>query len=221
MESSESAQTEPVTEPVATAGASGPPTRRGYEGPATGSSPDPLTSRERMAAEALRNACYHEDRGRFYSAVHRWMMFFVVVLGSTAFVSVVGYCPEWAKSHVLALAGPFTAIIGLIDLVFDPPGKARLHDRLRRESVVLRAEIQDSTIEDSSLEGSLTRLYVDDPPTMHAVSALAYNRAMKAHGRPDSDLLEVGQSARMLRHWCAYDATRFRTLGELDETKRR
>ena len=180
-----------------------------------GAAPAPLSKREEIALDVLRNACYHEDRTSFFATVHRWMMFFVVLLGSTAFVALAGFLPDWWKAQSLALAGPLGAVIGLFDLVFDPTGKARLHDRLRRESILMRADVQDCRISDGALEGALTRLYADDPPTMHAVNALAYNRAMEAHGRAREDLLKVGFWARKFRHIVPFDVERFRSYREL------
>lgn len=206
---------EPTEAVAATSAAACSAPGRGTEGESAGSAPAPLIKREEIALDALRNACYHEDRASFFAMVHRWMMFFVVLTGSTAFVAIAGFLPDWWKAQALALAGPLGAVIGLFDLVFDPTGKARLHDRLRRESILMRADVQDCRISDGALEGALTRLYADDPPTMHAANALAYNRAMEAHGRERADLLKVGFWARKFRHIMPFDVESFPSYRDL------
>jgi hypothetical protein len=219
MDSSEPSETDaatpattPATTPAAASAAEAGSAGRRHKENASGAAPPSLTTCKRVELDVLRNACYHEDRASYFASVHRWMMFCVVLTGSSAFVALAGFLPDWWKLQSLALAGPIGAVIGLIDLVFDPTGKARLHDRLRRESILLLADVQDCRIAVEKLDGALTRLYADDPPTMHAVNALAYNRAMEAHGRDRDDLLKVGFWARAFRHLRSFDVDSFQSF---------
>src|ERR1700712_1609748 len=94
-----------------------------------------LSPREEFVIECLRNARYHEDRERFFARIHRTAMFLVVASGTATFA--------WVKAAPYLTA--LLTLAGLLDLVFDVSGKARLHASLRRRVYDLLAQAEDTT----------------------------------------------------------------------------
>jgi len=107
-----------------------------------------------------------------------------------------------------------TAIAGLVNLVFDINGSARLHGSLRQRlyGVLADAEVMSDI---PSLEKRLILIYADEPPIMYAVNAIAFNNAMLSYGRPKEKLMNVGFFSRFIRHLWPYSANSFRTYSEV------
>ena len=175
-------------------------------GPETAAGQGQLTDRESLRITLVRNAHYHEDRERFFARLHRLTMF-VVVLSSTASFAFVNTTP-W-------LAGVIT-IAGLVDLVFDVSGKARLHASLRRRIYDVLAQSEDESRPVVTLREQAVRIYADEPPCMHAVNAIAYNAAMLAFNRPEKYLFVVPWFYRFTRHWISYATVKFKTHEEVE-----
>src|ERR1019366_2552960 len=130
-----------------------------HEGNAAGATPSvELSPHDEFVVECLRNARYHEDRERYFARIHRTAMFIVVASGTATFA--------WVKAAPY-LAGLIT-LAGLLDLVFDISGKARLHASLRRRVYDILAQAEDPTRTIESLREQTVRVYADEPPCMHA-----------------------------------------------------
>jgi hypothetical protein len=175
-------------------------------GPTAPDGQEGLSDRDALRISLVRNAHYHEDRERFFARVHRVAMFIVVASGtaSFAFVSATPY-----------LAGIIT-LTGLVDLVFDVSGKARLHASLRRRIYDVLAQAEDESRTVAQLKEQAVRIYADEPPCMHAVNALAYNAAMLAYGRPQDRLFKMEPWHRFLRHWFSFASVKFKTFREIE-----
>jgi hypothetical protein len=178
-------------------GASGPPSTEGSTA---------ITEREAFQITLLRNSHYHEDRERFFAWWHKVTMF-VVVLGAIAtFAPIDKY---WIAALVIAFAG-------LVDLVFDVSGRARLHASLRRRIYDLLAEAQDNDVDLTKMRKRAIDVYADEPPCMHAVNALAYNSAMASFERPQKLQLRIRWWQRIFRNVWPFPETDFKTFEELD-----
>jgi hypothetical protein len=151
----------------------------------------------------IRNANYHEDFERFYAGWHKRLMFLVVFLGTTALGISIVSDSKWA------LAATFVATIsGLIDLLWDVDGKARLHSSLRRRSYDLLARIEAG--EDTKrIKVEFMHLVADEPPPMHAANAIAFNAAVDALGRPPDQKYVLTIWQRAVRHWYPFEANAF------------
>lgn len=136
-------------------------------------------------------------------------MFTVVAAGTASFAPIKGASP--------ILAGVIT-LAGLLDLVFDVSGKARLHASLRRRVYDVMAQVEDETRSLSQLQEQAVRIYADEPPCMHAVNAVAYNAAMAAFGRPEQYQLKLEWYHRVFRHVWSFGSTDFKTFDELRGT---
>jgi hypothetical protein len=177
---------------------------------------EPLSEREGFRISLVRNANYHEDRELFFARIHRLTMFVVVVSGSASFTFVntttLGGIPVLAAIITLA---------GLIDLVFDVSGKARLHASLRRRVYDVLAQTEDQSRGVMQLKEQAVRIYADEPPTMNAVNALAFNTSMLAFGRSQKKLLKIAFPYRFLRHWFSFAWVKFETFEEIEAAKSR
>lgn len=162
---------------------------------------------EEFKINCLASALYHEDRERFFAWLHRMAMFVVVSSGTAALSPLKNDYPH--------LIPTITTLAGLIDLVFDVSGKARLHAALRKQvySVLAEADGCNSLPE---LQRRLTLIYADEPPCMYAVSALAYNRSMISFGRPPKFLLDIGWKANLVRHFWPFTSSTFKSFDELE-----
>lgn len=161
--------------------------------PDQGAAADPassLTDIQSFEIKCLASALYHEDRERFFAWTHRAAMFLVVASGTAALSPLKETYPVGIPA--------FITLIGLLDLVFDLSGKARLHATLRKQIYAILADVGHDDLKD--LERRLTLVYAEEPPCMHAVNALAYNQAMRSYGRPDEFQLVIGWRETMLRH---------------------
>lgn len=164
-----------------------------------------LNERELFRISLVRNAHYHEDRERFFARLHRVAMFVVVASGTASFAFVKA-TPFFAGLITLA---------GLVDLVFDVSGKARLHASLRRRIYDVLAQTEDESRTVGQLKEQAVRIYADEPPCMHAVNALAYNAAMAAFNRPQKYLFKIDPFYRFMRHWCSFASVKFKTHEEI------
>jgi hypothetical protein len=164
-----------------------------------------ISDEENFKVRCLSSALYHEDRERFFAWLHRSAMFLVVLSGTAALSPLKGHFP-------IALPA-ITTLLGLLDLVFDLSGKARLHATLRRQVYAVLADVGHETLPD--LERKLTLIYADEPPCMYAVNAVAYNRAMTSYGRPQEFLLQVGWKSTFLRHLWPFTPSSFRANDEV------
>jgi hypothetical protein len=165
-----------------------------------------LSDRDALRISLVRNAHYHEDRERFFARMHRVAMFIVVVSGTASFA--------WVKGTPYLAA--IITLTGLIDLVFDVSGKARLHASLRRRIYDVLAQTEDESRSVPQLKEQAVRIYADEPPCMHAVNAMAYNAAMLSFDRPRKYLFKIDPIYRILRHWFSFSSTQFKTYEELE-----
>ena len=167
-----------------------------------------MTPLERAKFKCVRNAAYHADWERFYGRWHKILMFFVVAFG-TAAIGSTATTDNW-----LATAGTAVAVFaGLVDILWDVDGRARLHSDLRRRSFDLLARLEGG--EDvQRIEVEFVRLVAEEPPPMHAVNALAFNSAVDALGRPPGQKYVLTPSQRRMRHWREFRPNQFPTEDE-------
>ena len=131
-----------------------------------------------MEFRCVRNAAYHEDREMHYARIHRLLMFVVVAVGTASIGASLVHDNLWATAGTAA-----AVLAGLIDLLWNVDGMARLHSGLRRRCFDLLARLEAKEPLDR-LQAEYIRIIADEPPAMHAVNALAFNAAVDAMGRP-------------------------------------
>lgn len=101
------------------------------------------------------------------------------------------------------------ALAAVTDIVWDVSGKARLHANLKRAAIDIMADAEEVDADVRKLRVRVARSAADEPPMMHAVNAMAYNKAAASMGRPKECRIDVGEWPKWLRHWWAYTEADF------------
>jgi hypothetical protein len=169
---------------------------------------------EDIKFESMKGAYYHEGREAHLGFIHRALLFLVTFLGTaTASQLLAGgtISPTWT--------GLATAMVGLIDLVFDLPGKARNHGFLRRRFIELSAFSDDHRWQTDALKERLHSIFADEPPQFRYANAIAYNNALRTiYGNDRNDkLLVVSTFRTMSRNWFRYESYDFKTKIEMEK----
>lgn len=166
---------------------------------------------ERPNFHALRNALYHAERRSVLDFRNRVLSLLTIVLG-TGVVSKIG--DKIGISSGLELG---TIVAATLQLVFDFGGQARTHEFLQRRYYEFLAEIEDKnfdTDEDKlKLSAKLFLICSEEPVTMRALDAIAYNQAVDAtvydSAQRKAQRLRVSWWQRALRNWCTFQNVDF------------
>lgn len=138
-------------------------------------------ARTNLQFNVLRNAIYHTGRRMTLERWNRWCNFVTILLGATAMTDVLRN--TGIESHQFALGGAVAAV-SAAQLVFDFGGKARDHQSLQRDYYGLLADIEEvpeaSDEQVAVWRGKMIRIAGDEPPTLRALDAKAYNDAIGA-----------------------------------------
>lgn len=165
--------------------------------------------RDAFKFDCLRNIFYHEDRERFFALADKFGSILVIILAMLVMI--------WRPTTVYA--GLLAVLVASIQLVFDFGGKARLHAFLRARANELLIRSRDEIHSVPLLQAKLDRLYADEPPSMHAVNAVASNLALAALGMSDQDYFRIGKFHRFFRNAFAFNSVQFETFKEINESK--
>lgn len=161
--------------------------------------------------DALRSALYHTERRKFFDFLNRLVNFVIVLLGA-------GAAAKWAKLVHLEDVWIELAIVvfATAQLVFDFGGSARVHEFLQRRLYELLAEIEGSDGYDPAAmrkwSSKLLTITADEPMTMRALDAIAYNKALDAIVPADEKYKfrqVVAWWQARLRHFVAFQAVDF------------
>ncbi|RWC58889.1 hypothetical protein [Mesorhizobium sp.] len=178
-----------------------------------------MTTLELVRFNALRNAMYHTGRRMAYERWNRFFNFLVVILGTAAtggIITWIGVDPIWPAGAVAA--------VGAAQLVFDFGRSARDHQALQKEYYNLLADVE-AVIEptDDQLatwNSRMVRIAGDEPPTLRALDAKAYNDACDALEFDRDERLKVPWLHWALGSWIAFDGHTYLKLNELPGYKR-
>lgn len=165
--------------------------------------------------DALRNAMYHTQRRTFFDTLNRSISFLVILVGA----SVVGKVADFFKfgSIWLELGVVFLATI---QLVFDFGKRAMEHEFLQRRYYEVLAEMDvaveapaDPEATKKKWSAKLLTIAADEPMTMRALDAIAYNQALDAMHDDAETQQQFHQHVTawqyLLRHVCAFQRTNF------------
>jgi len=173
-----------------------------------------MSATENIRFNVLRNALYHTAQRLKFERRTRWLNFGVIVAGASAMGGVLGYL-GWPQF----LAGAFAALLGAIQLVFDPAGSAREHRTLQRDYYNLLADIEEVTEptadQCAAWYSRMVRIAGDEPPVMRAVDAKAYNDAIGAMEMDQQERLHIPLLHRLLQNWVSFEGYTYRKLCEL------
>lgn len=166
--------------------------------------------------QALRNALYHKSRQRRLEWWARAANLVTILLGSAAAAKAFGL----GGPSTEILIGFFVAAVGALQLVYDWSSKARTHEFLQRRFYEVLAKIEEAdsgVISKGELQrfnAELIRIYADEPPTLRALDAVAYNEALDSLGGAKGDRLVLSAWQSLWKHCYAFAETHFETLNE-------
>lgn len=174
--------------------------------------------RDNIYFNVLRNALYHTARRKSLERLNRIFNFLVIILGAAAMGDVldtVGIAFYWPAFLV--------TLIGSAQLVFDFGGASRDHRDLQREYYNLLAEIEEQTEPKAEFiaewRGRMFRITANEPPTLRAVDAKAFNDALDASNLFDGgERLLIPLHHRMLQGVLTFEGHTYRKLSELKVT---
>lgn len=173
-----------------------------------------VDEREQLRFNVLRNAIYHTSRRRKLELINRFFNFFVILLGTAAMTDILSL---W---HVpIQWTGAGVAIVGALQLVFDFGRAARDHQALQRDYYFLLAEIEKGAATPENIanwSSQMIRIAGDEPPTLRAADAKAYNEALDALGTYDNDQrLSIPIHHRLFADFFPFGGYQYRKLSEV------
>ncbi|SFQ13643.1 hypothetical protein SAMN05421853_10275 [Roseivivax halotolerans] len=173
-----------------------------------------MNDREIIRFNVLRNALYHTARRRWLERANRICNLLVILLGT----AVVADLAARAGAGALYIGGA-VAFIGALQLVLDFGRQARDHQILQRDYYVLLSEIEklaDPTEADlAHWRGRMFEITAEEPPTLRAIDAKAYNDALDAVEVYDQgERLVVPFLHRIAGSFLSFDGHTYRKVSE-------
>lgn len=149
---------------------------------------------------------YHQRRTRFFDLWDKWTKAMIVLVGTSAFASIVH---QQSDTNFAAWLTAFVAVIGTLSLVFSFSERARVHADMARRYGELEAEIArlPSTQEKALTEiGRRLRLIEStEPATLGALVVMCQNEIARQEGHEDK-IVEVPLYQRLLAHYLDFPA---------------
>ena len=153
---------------------------------------------------------YQHRRQSHYESFHRWLMFFIIMFGSSAFTASIDHpgFPDWLVG-LPEWFGLASAALAAVDLVWGLSHKARDHQLLRKKFSELAAEIEErgSEIDSETINAwraKRIRIESDEPPTFWAVEHDCANEVAVAWGHNDH-YVPLPLRKRLLMNWLRFD----------------
>jgi hypothetical protein len=141
---------------------------------------------------------YHRARASHFVDRAKWLTIITLVLGSAAFLSIVGGLPAVGSATSILVV-----MINAYRLVAKPDELARTHQKLCQEWSQLKSEVQTSVAPESTQmkkwvpkANALTSECMED---MKAVKAHVFNETMAALGR-DGSPYRLTRFQRLTKH---------------------
>ena len=154
--------------------------------------------RDDLLTDCERSKRYHSARLRFYESAHRWILLFIVVCGASSITT-------WTNIYAATLPA-IAAAFGLVSLVFDLSGKARLHESLYQRFAFLNGRIESvSNPHQKDLDMWLREIhdiYADEPPIYRALHKYCYNQVLEALYEKDTkEYQRYFAPMKWYQHW--------------------
>lgn len=170
---------------------------------------------ENIRFNVLRNALYHTARRLRFERLNRFMNFAIVLLGAAAFSEIFS-----GLSIPQSWIGAAVAIIAAAQLAFDLGGMARTHQQLQRDYYNLLADIEVTLDPDEQQcahwYSNMVRITGDEPPTMRAIDAKAYNDALAAMELPADDRLVIPFWHLVFKNWSSFEGHTYQKVSEIN-----
>jgi hypothetical protein len=155
--------------------------------------------------DVLRNALYHTARTQFLDFCSKATNFIIIICGASAIGGLFDI-PKWLAA--------ISVVAATFQLVGDFAVLARQHAYFQRRCYELLAQLDsiaaDAPEELEEINEKLTLLYGEEPPTMWALNAIAYNEACEIVGKPDGRK-PVNTAQSVLRNLYPFNEMKFST----------
>lgn len=137
--------------------------------------PGPSTAKiDAFRVECLMNGKYHAAREAYLNLAHRWIMFFVILVGTGTVLDALSSDPI-TKGWL----GVLSAALGSIDLVFDLSNRACAHAQLKRDYYDLLADVIEGSTTIEKANAKIMRISSGEEPPFTALIALSWNEAQE------------------------------------------
>jgi hypothetical protein len=184
--------------------------------PSAISGPSPATSLEGLRISLLTNAAYHSCREAFLDTLHRWFMFFVIVLGAVALTDalpkvllVVGIKVDPALLKEVCAAG--AAILAALDLTFDLSNRARSHAMMKRRYYELLADLR-SDDQEAEFRARIAKYSADEEPQYRVLYYLCWNTAQESVFGDHAMKYKIPRRAIVFKNWWRRPSANYRVV---------
>jgi hypothetical protein len=170
----------------------------------------PIPTLRQIQKECIFNMHYHAGREAYLDASHRWLMFLVIVFGTSAVVDIFPSLP-WVKVALSAAV----AFMGALDLTFDLSGRARNHAVMKRRYSDVLTSCLRSADELAVARSSLMELAGEEEPAYLALIALSHNMAETQVYGDDDQHLHVPWHHKKLKNIVRFEGANYSLKSEL------
>ena len=133
------------------------------------------------------NIIYHTAQFRFFNLIDKTINFLIIVSGSAIFVEMSSSLQNTTTVSI--------AILGIIQIVFDPRGSAIRHDNIRRSYHKLFNKMLESDKSETELlrkvKREIVKISSDEPPPLKVLDIISHNRACETLGYPNEEKYKV------------------------------
>lgn len=153
----------------------------------------------------LTNTRYHEVREGFLDAVHRWLMFLIIVTGASAVTDIM---PE--KALVKEAFAALAVILAALDLAFDLSNRARAHNFMKRRYYELYADLLEAKRTAAETRACLQRFSAEEEPPFTVVLNSQWNATLDSvfgKGKGPLQRVEINCFHRLLMHFFRFPGT--------------
>jgi hypothetical protein len=158
--------------------------------------------KHKLLFRSERSRRYHEARERFYNRFQFVTSFISLLASSATIVTVLASAADAA----VTTSAIVVAVSSALNLVARPSHKVVRHHNLRSQWADLRAEIEGketpTTVEIKTWNEKVLRIENDEPPVLHVLNALMYNRTITSMGLDIEKLVKVRWYQRVFASLC-------------------
>lgn len=148
-----------------------------------------------------RSVRYHNRRRMFFDRMHKITVSLSLICGS----ATVSVALSPVGKPVVAVLAALVAVFAAIDLVFDAPQYARIHNDLSRRFIDLEKMMVGlrSLTEDDIRNFTTRRLDIeaDEPPVLRILNIMCHNELARAMGYNHDALIKIPSHKRILCHF--------------------
>lgn len=177
------------------------------------------TPLEKITISCLANAHYHSSREAFLDTMHRWFMFFVIVLGAAALTDAlpklieiifgVKSDPALFKEACAALV----AIIAALDLTFDLSNRARSHAMMKRRYYELLASVREGHRTPDEARVCLDEFSAHEEPPYRVLYLACWNAAQQTVFGRRAMRFEISFLGNLFKNWWRRPTANYPVVG--------